>query len=753
MKIGSRAACSLIAIIALAGCESTTGERTSTQRGALLRAQSCSELEQLLKEDARTKMNARIDAQIQQTERLGEGPLPYGAAKNGAVPSPGSASSDPSSRAREYSQTNTQIQGVDEADIVKTDGKYIYLLHGPSFVVLDAWPAANLAEASSFALEGMPVEMFVRDSTAVIYSIVEGTPIYAAAGIAPRAEYSDGYAYAAVTPAVGGYPGPGYYRPNPLTKVTVLRITDAHPALARELYFEGSYVSSRRVDGHVRTVLQGGAHGPDLAYWPESTTDAALPATKEEWVEAFEALRRKNAAAIDASVAADWLPYVMARQANGVSAAQMPCGDFYVPTAGSTEYGLTTVASIDLGAPDDPPRTAGILAQVDTVFATEGAMYLAARAWDSPAVLVMASNGTSGSGSGGTGGADGGTPTPPPPQDAGSAAQSLRPSADGIGVGDRVTINFTYVHKFDLAVDPSTPTYVASGTVPGNVVNQYSFDEDGEALRVTTTELQTTTDHWETTQTNHLFILGVDGQALVVRGHVGDLAPGERVYSTRFVGDYAYVVTFKQVDPLFVVDLHDPTAPRVVGELTIPGFSSYMHPLDDGHLLTIGQEDRKLSLEVFDVREPTAPALAHKFVFSGDEYGYSQAQYDPKAFTYFAALELLAFPFTAWGQTGMRSSLELFHVDPASGITRLGSVDHSAFFANAPHGYCGGFYGPEVRRGLFLEDVVYSISYGGVVANDVHDLGRPIKALSLPAPEGSASYPICAPVGKAAETQ
>jgi hypothetical protein len=242
--------------------------------------------------------------------------------------------------------------------------------------------------------------------------------------------------------------------------------------------------------------------------------------------------------------------------------------------------------------------------------------------------------------------------------------------------------------------------------------------------------------------TNHVFALAEQNGSLDKVGSVGDLAPGESVMSTRFVGDTAYVVTYLQKDPLFVIDMTTPTSLRVLGQLTIPGFSSYMHPLGDKHLLTIGR-DEGLAIQIFDVSNPAAPTQAHKFVYTND-YGYSEAEGNHKAFTYFADKKLLAFPFMGYGSSSMKSTLELFRIDTEAGITRVGGVDHTAFFGGSSsvnRGYCGGYFEPSVRRGLFLDNVVYSISYGGVIANDATSLQQ-LASFTLPQPQ-LPTYPGC----------
>jgi uncharacterized secreted protein with C-terminal beta-propeller domain len=253
---------------------------------------------------------------------------------------------------------------------------------------------------------------------------------------------------------------------------------------------------------------------------------------------------------------------------------------------------------------------------------------------------------------------------------------------------------------------------------------------------------------------NHVFALEQKGPWLEQIGSVGDLAPNEQIYSVRFVESRGYVVTFRQVDPLFVIDLAYPATPRLLAALKIPGFSEYMHPLDANHLLTIGRDasldgrSRGLQLQIFDVTDGANPTVKWKHTYTGDEYGTSEAEYDHKAFTYFGDKQLLAFPYVSYGggEYGMRSSLELFKVDIGSGFRKLGSIDHTPLVQASAggKGYCGGYYTPSVRRGVFLENFVYSVSYGGVVAKDANNLLAAGKELALPAPQTNEGYgPPC----------
>ena len=732
-----------------AGCTQAEPEeqRPGVIRAALHKAQDCAQLEQMLKADALLKMNRRIDAEIAMIQSgwgYGydeSGSAPTGGMDGGVAGTGGMAGSggsggsgtgtggaapapaQPGDKANEHSETNTQVEGVDEADIVKTDGQYIYLLHGESFLVLNAWPASQLSQASSIAVEGLPLEMYVTDDKkVVVYSSVDGAPIYAEAGIPAREHYDDSY-YGYGVPVSPGGPSydPGYYGSYPLTKITVLQLNGTEPSVVSESYFEGSYTSSRRIGQVVRTVVQGAAFGPSLQYYP----DSYYYDTAAEWVHAYEQLRAENANRIRNSALADWLPYYMVRTGSGLQANLARCDDFYVPTAGSTAYGMTQIQSLDLQAPALVPRGANIVGATDTVYANLDTLVLASRAWLDPAVLMAASA---------VGGDEVDMASPPQ----GPMSDVLA----GIDVNVPISTSFTHLHTFDIAGNPSEPAYVASGTVPGTLLNQFSLDVHQGHLRLAVTDDRVNVP-WEESRVNHVFVLATEADDLVTSGSVRNIAPNESIYSARFMGDKGYLVTFRQVDPLFVLDLSNPASPKLLGELEIPGFSEYMHPLDDGHLLTIGQDGSgSLALQIFDVTDPLHPKQAHKYAFSNaDMYGYSEAESNHKAFTYYASQQLLAFPFVGWGSYdgSMKSSLELFHVDKDQGIFKLGSIDHTQFFSGSdPYGYCGGYYGVDVRRGMFLDDVVYSISYGGVIANSINDLATPLATLALPAPQNSS---------------
>lgn len=663
----------------------------------LVRAQSCDDLLGLLKADARARMNRYIDLQIAYMEeweddRFGGGFGDDGGEMGGPTLDAGGSTGSGGENAPppEHSETNTQVEGVDEADIVKTDGYKLHVLHGPSFTSLTSWPVSELGIDYSFGIEGTPIEMFVDGGKAVVYSNVDGTPIYEALGL-PLPDQGGG-GYYGPEYDVGGYPGYSYA---PLLKITVLDLSGAAPTVLSEAYEEGNYVSSRREGTNVRTVIGGGVYDSIVQYYPDIAYDGGdYPDSADEWIDAYESLRLQNELKIATATLDQFLPDRFVKVAGSFEQVAPSCGDAYVPTAGSTDFGLTAVHSIDLANLGAPAHESLIFGATQTVYASLDNLVLAGTSWGGGMGVWW-----------------------------------------GVGMPEAGTsVNATHLHVFDLSTNPSEPGYVGSATVPGYLTDQFAIDERESVLRVATTETTASSDFWETT--NGVFTLAIRPDGVLPVGELRGLAPGETIYSTRFLGDRGYMVTFRQVDPLFVFDLSDPTAPTKLGELKIPGFSEYMHPLeDDLHLLTIGFDGTDdgqitgLALQIFDVTDPTDPKLSHKQVISEQWSGWSEALYNHKAFTLYR--DVLAIPFEGYDDVNgvYGSALRLFRVSSSEGITELGSIDHSPYISDSAS-YC--YYGRGVRRGVFIDDYVYSVSESAVVASAIEDVSTPVASVVLP---------------------
>jgi hypothetical protein len=295
----------------------------------------------------------------------------------------------------------------------------------------------------------------------------------------------------------------------------------------------------------------------------------------------------------------------------------------------------------------------------------------------------------------------------------------------------------TQIHKFDIT-DPATSRYIGSGAVEGTLLNQFAMDELDGNLRVATTSFGP-----EDSESFVTVLTERDGQ-LVQIGKVGGLGRTEQIYSVRFIGELGYVVTFRQTDPLYVIDLSDPTAPAVRGELKILGYSAYLHPIGDDLLLGVGQDAtdegrvQGTQLAVFDVSDPANPRRTHQLRIDGAN---SDAEYDHHAFLYWPETGLTVLPIQIYGPVSIEPlpapepgpapdspdvavspppaqpwlGAIAFDVDPGSGITEQGRITHM----RSAEDYLG-----QIRRSVVVDDALFTLSEAGLMASDLDTLDQ-----------------------------
>lgn len=680
-------------LLGAVGCGNAT---VDSRNAGLQRTQTCDDVLQAFQSDALAKVDLEVTSFVDQ-EYFG-GVTFGGGVLEGDVGMPVPASSPDDGRAEDpsgVSDTNRQVAGVDEADIVKVgdDGHKLYVIRNNGFYEFDSWPASQTSKVADIAIEGYVIEMFVHDDRAVVFSNVYGLE-----GVDDTDSCGGG-----VEPLPGradiAYP---YYCGRSYVKVTSIDLTGDELVSTRELYFEGWYLSSRRHTDLVRAVVQSHIEQPaSVPYlWDHLNTLPSYPETRAERATAANTWAKQAKAAIVKTGLSDWLPVQAERVGGEVTELTTQCDGFYAPAPGLTNYGMTQIIGFDSQDDEGPLHVAAILGSASQVYANADAMVLAQPEW----------------------------------------AWSARGGES----------NRTAVHRFSILSGSPMTLYGGSGFVPGYVEDQFSIDERDGVLRLATTRTTWTgggggfTDEWVPPVTDNLVTtMALEGGELIQLGQTPAMAEGERIFSARFLGDIGYIVTFRQVDPLFAIDLSDPTQPTVLGELKIPGFSDYMHPLGDDHLLTIGrdvdevtQQDNGTALQIFDVSDPTEPALSFKTLVG---QGYSEANHNHKAFNFYADKSVLAFPFVNY-QSSISSTLELWRVDAQTGFDRLGAVDHSdlitedcpdwtypdgePFEADAFYRDCG--YLPQISRGVFIDEYIYSISHGGVLVHNLDDLVDPV---------------------------
>jgi len=360
--------------------------------------------------------------------------------------------------------------------------------------------------------------------------------------------------------------------------------------------------------------------------------------------------------------------------------------DFYHPEepgGGS----IVTVMTISMDDPTQPVQSAGIVADVHQIYASTRALYLTATRWYN---------------------------TVPIPADDINLASSA--------AYDQTTI----IHKFDLT--RKKVVHSGSGRAKGRILNQFSLGEHEDVLRIATTTGET----WQGTSQNHVFCLDEGEKGLKVIGKIENIAPGERIYAARFIGKRGFLVTFVQVDPLFTLDLSDPTNPRIAGELKVPGYSDYIHLLGDNHLLTIGRDVKVegsamyfqgLRLSIFDITNFAKPEPAHKALI-GDRMTYSEALYNHKAFTFWAENNLLAFPVEGYGSQSF-TGLHVYEVTTDNGFKNLGRISTRPTASQTDYYYNGW------TRGIFIEDYVYAVQSNTIRAAEWEDIGLGVETLLI----------------------
>jgi uncharacterized secreted protein with C-terminal beta-propeller domain len=340
-----------------------------------------------------------------------------------------------------------------------------------------------------------------------------------------------------------------------------------------------------------------------------------------------------------------------------------------------------SVVTINPANPD-PRNSAAVLGSAGTVYASTDNLYIATQRWPQAVPMVLSDRAI---------GAPAPMPTPPD----------------------------TELHRFDIS-DPTRAVYAASGKVRGTVLNQWSLSEHRGYFRVATTEEQFGSPEGPPSSASFVTVLTASGGELKEVASIKDIAPGERIYGVRYIGDLGYVVTFKQIDPLHVIDFSTPTAPKILGELEIPGYSAYLHPVADGFLLGIGQDattdGRPLGtvVSLFDVRDPTKPTRLDKVTIAN---GHSPIEYDHHAFTWWEPTKLAIVPAETYdielanqGKPSQFSQAYGYRVSDGK-ITEVGRASHAKHLP--PDGY------DSIQRSIVIDDTIYTLSTTGLMASDL----------------------------------
>jgi len=439
--------------------------------------------------------------------------------------------------------------------------------------------------------------------------------------------------------------------------------------IVRTMSIDGQYVSARMVDDTVRMVVTSGPVGFEWSYPSGSGLQAERQAIKE------------NQEIIRDSKATNWIPYFLVSDADGEVTTEgtlFSCDRASHPEEFSG-LDMLSVMTIDVGNGLDMVDATGVLAKGDTVYASADNLYVATQDW-----------------------------------------QTWR-WASGIDDDGEPSTVTTDIHMFDITSDEFT-TYLATGRVEGYLLNQFAMDEfDGNLRVASTTRPSWWGDSFESE--SMVTVLGRDGGTLEQVGIVDGLGKTEQIYSVRFLGDTAYVVTFRQTDPLYTVDLSDPSNPEVVGELKILGYSAYLHPVAEGLLLGVGQDANEngrvegTQVSLFDVSDPADPQKIDQYTLS--EGSNSQVEYDHHAFLYWEETGLAMVPVQQWWWDDDSESVFMGAVGFRVGEDDLDEIRR----INHPGGDRDDWdWRAQITRSIVIGDSVYTVSSKGIMKSELDSL-------------------------------
>ena len=484
----------------------------------------------------------------------------------------------------DHSSTNVQVEGVDEADIVKTDGDILYHLRAQDLKITDISTGTmkTLATIKFESLSGA-TEFYLYDQKLIV---IGNQQIYY-----PM--------YEKFAPDLMPWP-----QMTPKTQVYFYDVsTPAKPVLIRTFEGEGAYMTSRLSDGNLYMVMNKWLNTYGL------TVDNVLPSFTDVSYESGKATSK--ASKIDFNTLK------------------------YFPD--SVESNIMITLGFDLDHMNEAPYKGAYLGNSTNLYANSKDMVIALDRYH---------------------------------YDFRVQGDLMMPMFQ----------NTTELYKFRLV--NGAILFDAKGTVPGRVLNQFSMDAYEDVFRIATTSGET----WDDTSRNNLYVL--DAEMSMV-GKLEGLAPGERIYSARFVGERAYLVTFKQVDPFYVLDLKDPTKPAVLGYLKIPGFSDYLHPYDANTVIGFGRDTIEtangpiqggIKIAMFDVTDVTKPVEKSKIVLGGSG-SYSEVLNNHKALLFSKDKNIFALPVLLYDSSSQNyrftfQGAYVYHISPNTGFTLLGTSTH-----------------------------------------------------------------------------
>lgn len=588
----------------------------------------------------------------------------------------------------DYSGTNNQVAGVDEADILKTDGTYIYTLTDGVLYIIAAYPGADAKIISSTTVDGDATNLFIKGDRLAVFGNYNNYDYFNKIGIRPRSGMSF---------------------------LTIYNISDKkNPGIVETYKFEGRYSDARMVGSEIYLVLNTDMELRDTYPTPilvRGDKVNTLPVNNIFYFDIpYQSARLVTVHAVN--ILNEKTSSLAVTVENSQTVYMSQDNIYIVGQEHISEYDIQQEITKSILK---PKLTSADTTLIEKIKLTDNDV-LSQREKESKIMQVYYRYISSLN------------------RDEQEALQDeietqLQKKLDKINYFDYSTIT-------KIVVDNGMMKLVANDKVPGMIVNQFSLDEYKNNLRIATTITPrwSRTTHKQSVSTNNIWILDPNLKTI---GELTNLAENERIYSTRFVNDRLYMVTFRQVDPFFVVDLSNPRNPQTLGKLKLPGFSRYLHPYDENHVIGIGQDTTQtgrtsgLKISLFDVTNVTQPLEVASYV-TDEQYASSTALYEHKAFLFSKEKNLLVIPaFNRGGvrgedKNGAYNGAFVFKIT-TNEIKLRGLIDHSMAAPNK--------WSAAVERSLYINDLLYTKSPYLLRINALDDLSS-VKNITIESKKG-----------------
>lgn len=653
------------------------------------------------------KSTSSVDIAVQESADSSNS---YGSSDGSLTPSvTGSESID-------FSGTNNQVENVDEADIVKTDGEFIYYLSNDKIYILNAKDMEILSKIEYD--ESYPQEIYIKDNKLVVLGSenyktkeeIESIDISSKYGIMPR--YYRNYAF-----------------------VKIYNIDDKkNPELEEKIFFEGNYRDSRMIGNYTYVILNKGIYGkfiPPIIYYGDGLT-RTIEATDVSY---FDMPDNSYELSLILSVNLNDNSFLEKSILKGYNQEIYVSEDnIYLINHKYVPYYLEEKRILEEVVMNYLPSD--IKEKINKINSYE--LRDQTKLQEIEYVLQDYSQTLS-------------------EEEMLELEEKTSKASEKIRLEIEKEREKTIINRIELK--NGLIEHKAKGEVPGNVLNQFSMDEFENYFRIATTTGNTWSEN--NVAKNNVYVLDMD---LKIVGQLEDLAPKETIYSARFMGKRAYLVTFRNVDPLFVIDLENPENPNVLGKLKIPGFSNYLHPYDENHIIGIGkstQEDSTnkevvriagLKMSLFDVTDVENPKEISK-VEIGDRGTDSDALYNHKAFLFSKSKNLLVIPIRvaeidldkynedqlrwAYGDFVFQGAY-VYNITIENGFDLKGKITHISDDSLDKSGYY--YYSDEsILRSLYIENVLYTFSNTKIMANNLDNL-KELSNVELDKPKREEEY-------------